>query len=176
MNNEKKQIFWEAGQGKRSSGIKILWLSCLLKPLESKACHIVSSEEMSKIAASVHHEGLCILAKEPPSITFSQMLKAIGSTTDPLCLLYLDGVQNPHNIGSIMRVSAHFGIPYILGEKSLLPKISPSAYRVAQGGAEHVKLIALDNLKDAFQKLEKLGFQTVASSSHGGQSLYEYTF
>ena len=139
-----------------------------------KAYHIVSAEEMAKISDSVHHEGLCILARELPTLDFPNMLQELRS--GPACLIYLDGVQNPHNIGSIMRVCAHFGIPYILGEKGLLPKISPSTYRIAQGGAECVRLVSLDNVKRAFQKLAQAGFVAVASSSHGGKSLYHYRF
>lgn len=143
---------------------------------KAKAYHVVSEEEMAKVSDSVHHEGLCILAKEPKSQSFEEMLEELQANSEPACLLYLDGVQNPHNIGSIMRVCAHFGIKYILGQKSLLPKVTPSAYRVAQGGAEHVKLIPLDDIKISFKKLEEAGFKTVASSSHGGHSLYNYKF
>lgn len=143
---------------------------------KSKAYHIVSAEEMAKISDSVHHEGLCILARELPNLPFSQLLSTLQQNERPQCLLYLDGVQNPHNIGSIMRVCAHFGITHILGERTALPKISPSTYRIAQGGAECVKLVEVDDLKTSFQKLEALGFVSVASSSHGGKTLYEHAF
>lgn len=142
----------------------------------SKAYHIISAEEMAKVSESVHHEGLCILARDLPNISFPEMLEDLRHSKDPVCLLYLDGVQNPHNIGSIMRVCAHFGVPYILGEKDLLPKVSPSTYRVAQGGAECVRLVPLNNLKQSFQKLTQMGFVTVATSSHGSKSLYNYKF
>lgn len=153
-------------------------VSSLLKwcAKQAKAYHIVSEEELGKISDSVHHEGLCILAKEPKALNFLDMLKVLKANTNPACLLYLDGVQNPHNIGSIMRVAAHFGVSYILGERSLLPKVSPSAYRIAQGGAEHVKLIPLDDLKTSFEKLKEIGFKAVASSSHGSRSLYAHHF
>lgn len=143
---------------------------------QAKAYHIVSLEELAKVSDSVHHEGLCVLAKEPNATSFLDMLKALNTNKNPACLLYLDGVQNPHNIGSIMRVAAHFGVSYILGQRALLPKVSPSAYRVAQGGAEHVKLVALDDIKSSFEKLMLEGFKAVASSSHGGHSLYDYHF
>lgn len=143
---------------------------------QGKAYHIIPPEELEKVSDSVHHEGLCILAKELPETSFQTIYKNLQTIKNPLCLLYLDGVQNPHNIGSIMRVCAHFGIPYILGERNLLPKISPSTYRIAQGGAECVKLVPLDNPKQSFQKLEQAGFVLTASSSHGGKSLYEHQF
>ncbi|HRD55953.1 MAG TPA: TrmH family RNA methyltransferase [Parachlamydiaceae bacterium] len=143
---------------------------------ETKAYRILPDEEMEKVADSVHHEGLCILAKEKKAVSFHEMMQDLSKNKNPSCLLYLDGVQNPHNIGSIMRTAAHFGIRYILGHKTNLPALSPSAYRVAQGGGEHVALIAIEDFKASFQALEKAGFKMIASSSHGGKSLYDYSF
>lgn len=143
---------------------------------KSKAYHIISAEEMAKVSDSVHHEGLCILARDLPNMPFPQFLEAVSLSKVPQCLLYLDGVQNPHNIGSIMRVCAHFNVGYILGERAALPKISPSTYRIAQGGAECVRQVALDDVNTSIKKLESMGFVTVASSSHGGKTLYEHTF
>lgn len=164
------RVYVEKSQVKAASPL-LKWCAS-----HKKAYHVITSGEMERVSDSVHHEGLCILARELPDTSFSDMLKTLTATKKPVCLLYLDGVQNPHNIGSIMRVCAHFGIPYILGEKALLPKISPSAYRIAQGGAEYVRLVALDQLKPSLQKLEKLGFRLVASSSHSGNSLYGHKF
>lgn len=143
---------------------------------KNKAYHIISPEEMEKVSQSVHHEGLCVIAREVLPVNISDLLKKLQSSKGPECLLYLDGVQNPHNIGSIMRVCAHFGITHIVGEKSSLPNISPSTYRIAQGGAEIVKLSPIDDIKKTFCALKDLGFTVVASSCHGGRSLYNYTF
>ena len=121
---------------------------------QKKAYHIVSTEELNRITDSVHHEGVCILAKEPRPISFSELIESIRGSK--VCLLYLDGVQNPHNIGSIMRTCAHFGIPYILGDR--LPSLSASACRIAKGGAELVRLVQLDQPPAALEQLKKLGF------------------
>lgn len=143
---------------------------------KGKAYKIISAEEMAKVSDSVHHEGLCILARDIPSVGFVDMFNTLKTDKGPSCLMYLDGVQNPHNVGSIMRVCAHFGVSYLLGDRALLPKIAPSTYRIAQGGAECVKLVPLDNLTDSFKKLKQMGYVLVASSSHGGKSLYNYEF
>lgn len=140
---------------------------------QKKAYHIVSSEELARITDSVHHEGLCILAKEPKAMPFHECLASLQS---PQCLLYLDGVQNPHNIGSIMRSCAHFGIPYILGGKEKLPALSPSACRIAKGGAESVRLVSLENDAAALKKLKEAGFALIGTSSHKGSSLYSFRF
>jgi TrmH RNA methyltransferase len=141
-----------------------------------KAYHIISNSELEKVTGSVHHEGVCILAKEMKLLSFNEMLSKIDVKKERVCLFYLDGVENPHNIGSIIRALAHFGIPYILGQKGKLSSLSPSAYRIAKGGAEYVKLVALDKPLEDLKSLKKKGFSLIATSSHGGKSLYECDF
>ncbi|MBN1914367.1 MAG: hypothetical protein JW769_00560 [Parachlamydiales bacterium] len=135
---------------------------------KKKAYHIVTNEEMVKITDSMHHEGLAILAKEKPLLSLKEVDKASF-------LLYLDGVENPHNVGSIVRSMMHFGIPYLLGDTKTLKPLPPSACRIAQGGAEYISLIAIDPKKD-ITTLQKKGFSLFATSSHEGQSLYQTPF
>lgn len=137
-----------------------------------KVYHIVSLDELNRISGSVHHEGVCVLAKELEPLSFSECLATLKSPK--ICLLYLDGVENPHNIGSIIRTCAHFGIPYILGNH--LPKLSPSACRIAKGGAEIVRLVQLDDPSAALNLLKKRGFSLIGTSSHGGTTLYNYHY
>lgn len=139
---------------------------------QKKPYHVVSNDELQKITKSVHHEGVCVLAKELQPLTLTELLTSLNKPK--MCMLYLDGVQNPHNIGSIMRSCAHFGIPYILGNE--LPILSPSACRIAKGGAEMVRLVQLDNPASALVKLKKKGFAFIGTSSHGGISIYKYKY
>lgn len=137
---------------------------------QKKAYHIVPTNELDKISDSVHHEGVCILAKEMPLLKEEEFMSLLPK--DKCCLLYLDGVQNPHNIGSILRTCAHFGVAFILGEMGRLPTLSPSACRIAKGGAEIVRLVALAEPIRTLKKLRSLGFCVVATSSHADLSIH----
>lgn len=143
---------------------------------QKKAYHVVSEQEMERVTQSIHHEGVCILALEQAAPTFQELLEKLKSKNGSVCLIYLDDVQNPHNLGSILRVCAHFGAAYILGDNNKLPRLSASSYRIAKGGAEQVQVIALQHPKRAIHQLKEAGFALVASSSHQGESLYRYTF
>lgn len=153
-------------------------LSPLLKwcAANKKAYHIIPDEELVKVTQSVHHEGVCVLAIQPNAMTFDQLLLELPKMGKNICLLYLDDIQNPHNVGSILRICAHFGVAYILGDAEKFPELTPSGYRIAKGGAEAVQLIPLPNSKKAFQQLKQAGFSLVGSSSHSKTSLYQYTF
>lgn len=138
------------------------------------AYHIIPTAELDRVSDSVHHEGVCILAKELPILSEEQLIASLKTLPSAVCLLYLDGVENPHNLGSILRTTAHFGIPYILGEN--LPALSGSCCRIAKGGAEVVRLVALRKPLELLSKLQKNGFSLVATSAHKGESLYKFSF
>ncbi len=142
---------------------------------QKKAYHIIPTQEIAQVSDSVHHEGVCILAKELPFLTFEQVASSLH-TSFKRCLLYLDGVQNPHNLGSILRTSAHFGIPFILGEEKHLPALSPSACRVAKGAAEIVRLVSFPKPARSLAWFKKQGFSLIGTSSHLGASLYQFDF
>ena len=141
-----------------------------------KAYHIVPAEDMARICESIHHEGVCVLAKEPAPLSVEDFLAFMTKAPKKTCLIYLDGVQNPHNLGSILRTCAHFAIPFVLGEQGKLPSLSASACRIAKGGAEMVQLVSLPNPMQTLKALQKLGFVFIGTSSHKGSSLYRFNF
>ena len=148
-------------------------LASLLKwaAAERKAYHIVEDDDLERLTESIHHQGVCVLAREAPSTSFSQLKSIIEKQRKPLLLVYLDGVENPHNFGAIVRTCAHFGVDFILGEVNRLPKLSPSACRVAEGGAEHVRTIALTERDKNLAELQEMGFVITATAARG-ESLY----
>jgi TrmH RNA methyltransferase len=137
-----------------------------------KAYHVVTDVEMEKVAMSVHHEGVTILAKAPEILDQKGGERFITGFKGPVAIFYFDGVQNPHNIGSVARSAAHFSIPLIVGPKEKLPLPTPSMFRIAQGACEHVRFATLDNPKEFFNCARKEGFKVVATSSHKGTSLF----
>lgn len=137
-----------------------------------RAYHIVADDDLERLTESIHHQGICLLALEPESISFAQCQREIEQRRDGILIGYLDGVENPHNLGAIIRTCAHFGIEYLLGEAGKLPKLSPSACRVAEGGAEHVKLVALSDRNRALTELKKLGF-VILTTAADGEPVYE---
>ena len=138
-----------------------------------KAYHVLEPLELEKVAASVHHEGVMILAQDRTFLAETHLLQKLEMIRNASAAIYLDGVKNPHNIGSILRVAAHFGAPFALGRLGELPRLTPAALRVAEGGAEHVELCGLEHPETTLKKLSKAGWPLVATSSHEGTNLYD---
>lgn len=125
---------------------------------------VVGADELEAITESKHHEGICVVARRPDPARLEEILARPG----PGWLVALAEVGNPHNLGAIFRVAAHFGA------RAALVGAAPSAaaLRTAQGGAEWVDLVKADPLPPALETCRGAGFLVCATSSHEGQSLY----
>ena len=128
----------------------------------------VDDENLQKLSGGIHHEGIVILAREAPRISADEWLAGIAAKTISGPFLLLDGVQNPHNLGSILRSAAHFGCGGVIGEAAQLPPLSAAALRVAEGGAESVPLVAVEDPVATLAALKKLGVKVVSTTSRAG--------
>lgn len=134
------------------------------------AYHLVEADDLERLTESVHHEGICVLARDTPEHSFTTLCADLKQQTRT-ALLYLDGVSNPHNLGAILRVAAHFGIESILAPRSSA-RVSPSAARVAEGGAEFVRVVYLNRPEIDLAELQRQGFSIIAADAKEGQSLF----
>ena len=128
-------------------------------------------DELRKLAASTHHEGVVadVLREAPKPL--AEWLQTLPD--GPCCALWLDGVGNPHNLGAILRSSAHFGVSGLLLPQASTLALSGAAARVAEGGAEAVPLVRLGPGDDAIAQLRAAGFALAATVVRGGDDLFE---
>lgn len=165
---------------RRPEGIRKLYLSEAripqLQPL-LKWCvahrigyRVVEEGDLQKLAASSHHEGVVadVLREEPqPLATWLHDLPAGRQ-----CALWLDGVGNPHNFGAILRSAAHFGVAAILLPQHSPLALSGAAARVAEGGAEAVPFVRLDDSGESIAKLRDAGFALAATVVGDGNDVF----
>jgi len=122
---------------------------------------ICQDEELERLCKSVHHQGVVAMIHEPeiePLTRDDLELWAAESKTG----LMLHEVGNSHNFGAIARAAAFFDAHFIVvNENDVEARISTSAYRVAEGGMEHVVVRKIGNtaafLRDAAKKIMVVG-------------------
>jgi TrmH RNA methyltransferase len=172
----------EALFAKRPDDIVRVYLTANRKPRFAKLLkwcaehrrgfQVVEDENLKRISGSTHHEGIAILAKAIRRWDLDDLARSIDQADDvksvPGPILYLDGVENPHNVGSILRTAAHFGVMAVVGREGDLPPLSPAAVRVAEGAAEVVPVCDLADAPAVLRRLASAGFAIVAASSHQG--------
>lgn len=132
---------------------------------------VVEDEDLARLTGTGHHEGVCLDMRRPQESTLDALLASLPAA-QPMCLLWLDGVGNPHNFGALLRSAAHFGVAAVLLPKGSDLALSGAACRVAEGGAEAVPLVRLDDDAQAIDALHAAGFQLAATVPRDGQSLF----
>jgi TrmH RNA methyltransferase len=119
---------------------------------------LCEDEELERICKSSHHQGVTAMIMEPEVEPLSKddlTLWGEGETG-----IVLHALGNDHNLGAIVRAAAFFGVHFVVitGEDACL---TTSAYRMAEGGMEHVVIRKITNtaafLKDASKILVTIG-------------------
>ncbi len=122
---------------------------------------ICEDEELERICKSPRHQGVVAMMEEPEIEALSaEDLDEWADTAQTA--LVLDSVGNDNNLGAIVRSAAFFGARLIvLSEGDEAARLTTSAYRVAEGGMEHVAFRRVRNvaalLRDAGKKVVVVG-------------------
>ncbi len=136
-----------------------------------KAYHVVDDAELTKASGTEHHGGVCFLIKKRNGTTVQQWVSQADADD---CVLALEDVGNPHNLGAMMRSCAHFGVKGVLLQDAALLE-SGAAIRTAEGGAEHVQPITGDSVLEALEQFRKAGYTIVTTSSRAATPLFKAT-
>ena len=136
---------------------------------------ICEDEELERICKTVHHQGVVAMIEEPVIEPLSLEDLDLWVNERKTGIL-LHSVGNDHNLGAIARAAAFFDAAYIvLNEKDTSfsddkdiqeARLTTSAYRIAEGGLEHLTVRKVTNtsafLKDASKRLVTIGTDTRA--------------
>jgi TrmH RNA methyltransferase len=114
--------------------------NCQVLARTHKPYRQVDSVELARVAGTLLHGGAVAIARPRPLVDLDP--EAVrGWAQDGKALLILDGIGNPHNLGAIARSAAFFGLGRIvLADRPDQALPSDAAYRVAEGGLEHLML------------------------------------
>jgi len=131
---------------------------------------VVDSEELERLTKSHHHEGVCFFTSPLKVWSFDEWVK-LKINRDRILVLFLVGVDNPHNIGAVIRAAAHFGVQAVCLTHSS-HAVAPSALRVAEGGAEYIDLVYVPDSTSAISAFQKCGFALIATVPNAGSDLF----
>jgi len=136
---------------------------------------LCEDEELERICKSVHHQGVVAMIEEPVVDPLS-MEDLDAWAEEGKTGVILHSVGNDHNLGAIARAAAFFDVSYIVlndkdaffegAAQAALVRLTTSAYRVAEGGFEHLSVRSISNtsafLKDTSKRLITIGTDTKA--------------
>jgi 23S rRNA (guanosine2251-2'-O)-methyltransferase len=115
------------------------------------------------------HQGVIAFASAGPEADWPAIDKSEKCT-----LVALDEVEDPHNLGAIMRTAWLFGAEAILTPEHRAANISPAVSKVAQGAAEHIPVERESALPERLKQLKENGFWILGLSHEAKQDIYSF--
>ena len=130
----------------------------------------LDQESLNKVASGTHHEGIVMVVRPFPCDSVYKLIR--GSIPKNGLVVALDGIENPHNQGAILRSCAYFAAKgLILPNAGTVTGITPSAARMAEGGWESVPIYSSSDLSSSLRDLREQGWCVVGADLSAKESL-----
>lgn len=110
--------------------------------------------------------------KPAPALDEHDLMRLVAETEIPF-LLILDCVQDPHNLGAILRTADGAGVHAVIAPKDKAVGITETVRRVSVGAADHVPFVQVTNLARTMEQLKEAGVWFVGTSDRAEKTLYE---
>jgi 23S rRNA (guanosine2251-2'-O)-methyltransferase len=127
---------------------------------------------LTGLRESDKHQGICIFV-EPRRLYDESDFDELAACN---LVVALDQISNPHNLGTILRTSAFFGVGAVLLLRDRAADITPEVLRVASGGAEFVKVYRITNLSRSLRTLSDNGHWIYGLDERGSMAIGESDF
>lgn len=126
-------------------------LECILK------------HEIQKLTKVDNHQGFVAVIKDTEDHSLKSYINSLSNKQGKICVVAVDSVEDPHNLGTIFRASECLGVDAVILCKNRGVCITPTVSKVAVGATELVHYIEVSNLLTAIRDLKKLGFWCVVA-------------
>lgn len=129
-------------------------------------------EELTRLARTAAHQGIVAIVRTREFLDLEDLLTG----PQPRLLLALDGIEDPQNLGALLRTADASGVDgVVLTERRAAP-LSPVAVKASAGAAEHVRIARVVNLVRALEQLKEQNIWCVGLDERGKTSYDHYDF
>lgn len=133
---------------------------------------VVSAKELDRQFSDGHHQGIIAYVSPVKHGSIEALIEA--KEAHPV-VMALDHIEDPHNLGAILRTCEFFGIKTVIYPKDRSSQLSPGVIKAASGAVYHMNLIKVTNLGRSLDQLAEAGYWIYASHVEQGLSLEEFT-
>ena len=145
-------------------------LSSLIEALDEKKRFEITREIADKISAADTSQGIFIVAGQFDNCLGAEMLRSDGK------YLVLEGLQDPGNLGTMIRTADAVGIDGIILTGNCVDLYNPKVVRSAAGSMPRVDLFVENDVCKVFELLKAAGIRSAAAVISGGQDIVGFGF
>ncbi len=137
----------------------------------AKERSIVISEtdkkRLDELACGNAHQGVAAVVSALSYVSVADIVDAAREKGEKPLIVVCDGVEDPHNLGAILRSADGAGAHGVILSKRRCPVIGPTVFKASAGAAAYVPIAKVSNIASAIDELKKMGVWIYAAKAGG---------
>lgn len=135
----------------------------------------VDNSRLDVLSGGAHHQGVVAMAAEKEYSSVDDILDIAKSRGEVPLIVIADGIEDPHNMGALIRCAECAGAHGIIIPKRRSAGLSPVVTKSSAGAVEHMAIAKVPNLASAVDSLKEAGVW-IYTAETGGTPYYECDF
>jgi 23S rRNA (guanosine2251-2'-O)-methyltransferase len=150
-------------------------LEKLLKLAAEKAVPVRHREkaDIFRLCGNDHHQGVALRIEGFSYAEIEDILERFRSSGENGLIIVLDGIQDPHNLGAIIRSAACAGAHGVIIPKDRAAGITPTVEKASAGAVETIPVAQVVNIAQTLEELKKVGFWIYGASDNASALLFD---
>ncbi len=133
-----------------------------------------SNQKLGDLAKTNKHQGVVALTSDVQMINLQDLLQE--ESLKPFFFVLLDNLEDPHNLGAIIRTAECAGATAILLPKDHAIPINSTVHKTSAGTVSHARLCRIGNVAQTIQQLKKQGIWIVGADMKAKKPYTEFDF
>ena len=113
--------------------------------------------QMEEMAQTPNYQGVIAMIPPYEYVEVEDILQEAKVKGEEPFILLLDGIEDPHNLGSIIRTAETAGVHGVIIPKRRAATVNSTVTKVSAGAVQHMKIARVTNLSDTIEELKKEG-------------------
>lgn len=134
----------------------------------------VSVGEMNQMCQGVH-QGIAAIIKPYQTHSLEEIIAKGKKEKNPIIVM-LDGINDPHNFGAILRCCDIFGVTGVVIAKHNQVPLNATVAKTSAGAINYVPVVAVSNLNNTIKALKEAGYWIVASSGNANTNYQDLKY
>ncbi len=128
---------------------------------------------LDRLAGTDRHQGVVGVVADYQYRELDDLLAAARERGEPPIIVVLDGIEDPQNLGAIVRSAHALGAHGVIIPKDRAAGVTPAAAKASAGAVEHCPLARVTNVAQTLESLKESGIWAIALAADGDRSLSE---
>ena len=136
---------------------------------------ILPDEQFAALALHQAHQGVIAFCDPIPTVSIEMLIDKANHSEHPIILI-LDGIEDPHNMGAILRSVDAFGVDGVIVKNVGSVTFNSTVVNVSTGAVFYTPICVVSNLSNAIAKLKESGFWVAASDGSATMSYQDLDY